>query len=258
MNRRTTIAAMLALGSMCGVGPTLAASLADTIAQTKGSVVAVGTFRATDSPRFQLRGTGFVVGDGRLVVTNAHVLPEDPGGANASALVVLVRKSSDGTLENRAATLVGTDAPRDLALLRIEGAPVPALQVGDSSRVREGDALAFSGFPIGGLLGYSSVTHRAMVSSITAALVPSPSADRLREQAIRGLRLGMFDIFQLDATAYPGNSGGPLFDPGTGEVLGVMNMVLIKSARESALSHPSGISYAIPSRYVLELLARHR
>jgi S1-C subfamily serine protease len=124
--------------------------------------------------------------------------------------------------------------------------------------VREGDDLAFTGFPIGGVLGFSPVTHRATVSSITAAALPSPSAQRLSEQAIRGLRGGTFDIFQLDATAYPGNSGGPLFHTETGELMGVVNMVLIKGTRESALSQPSGISYAIPSRYVKELLDKLR
>jgi hypothetical protein len=47
-----------------------------------------------------------------------------------------------------------------------------------------------------------------------------------------------------------------LFDPRTGEVLGVLNMVLIKGTRESALSNPSGISYAIPIRHARELLER--
>ncbi|MGE0099017.1 MAG: S1C family serine protease [Hydrogenophaga sp.] len=258
MKRRAWFVVLLTLSAMAGPVAAAAASLADTIARLKGSVVLVGTFRATDSPRFQLRGTGFIVGDGRMVITNAHVLPDDPTGANAQAMVVQVRKPGASGWESRPVTLLGTDAPRDLALLRMEGPPGPAAVVGDSSQVREGDALAFMGFPIGGLLGYSTVTHRAMVSSITAASLPSPTADRLSEQAIRGLRVGTYDIFQLDATAYPGNSGGPLFDPGTGEVVGVMNMVLIKSTRESAMSQPSGISYAIPSRYVLELLARHR
>jgi S1-C subfamily serine protease len=64
-------------------------------------------------------------------------------------------------------------------------------------------------------------------------------------------------VFQLDATAYPGNSGGPLFDPRSGAVFGVISMVLVKGTRESALSQPSGITYAIPSRYVSEMLARH-
>jgi hypothetical protein len=40
----------------------------------------------------------------------------------------------------------------------------------------------------------------------------------------------------------------------TGEVVGVISMVLIKGTKESALSHPSGISYAMPASYVQELL----
>jgi serine protease Do len=69
---------------------------------------------------------------------------------------------------------------------------------------------------------------------------------------------GNFDIFQLDGTAYPGNSGGPLFDPETGDVLGIVNMVFIKGTRESALTHPSGITYAIPSKFIQQLLQRSR
>jgi S1-C subfamily serine protease len=113
------------------------------------------------------------------------------------------------------------------------------------------------GFPIGGALGFSPVTHRGMVSSIAAVALPSPSARQLNQQAIRSLRGdGRFDIFQLDGTAYPGNSGGPLFDPETGDVLGVINMVFIKGTRESALTNPSGITYAIPSAHILQLLQR--
>ena len=148
------------------------------------------------------------------------------------------------------------DEVHDLASLVIEGSPVAPLSLGNSDRVREGEELAFTGFPIGGVLGFSPVTHRALVSSITSAALPSPTANQLQERAVRGLRDGTFDIFQLDATAYPGNSGGPLFDPQTGEVLGVLNMVLIKGTRESALSQPSGISYAIPIRHVRALLGR--
>jgi len=64
-----------------------------------------------------------------------------------------------------------------------------------------------------------------------------------------------FRVYQLDATAYPGNSGSPLYDPETGEVLGVMNMVFVKSTKENVLSDPSGISYAIPVEYLQRLLA---
>lgn len=237
---------------LCGV--TAWAGLADTVVRVKPSVVLVGTFRTTDNPRFQLRGAGFLVARGDLVVTNAHVLPSE---ADEASLVVQVRVGQ-GDWQMRTAKVLETDVARDLTLLRVSGAPGPALKIGDSRRVREGDDLAFMGFPIGGSLGFSHVTHRATVSTITSAALPSPSAERLREQAIRSLRNGTFDIFQLDATAYPGNSGGPLFHPETGELMGVMNMVLIKGTRESALSQPSGISYAIPSRYVKELLDKHR
>jgi S1-C subfamily serine protease len=63
-------------------------------------------------------------------------------------------------------------------------------------------------------------------------------------------------VFQLDATAYPGNSGSPIYDADTGEVLGIINMVLVKSTREAALSQPSGITYAIPVRHLRALLDR--
>ncbi len=232
------------------------AGLPEAVVKLKPSVVLIGTFKATDSPRFQLRGTGFIAGNGQLVVTNAHVLPT-PAGADAPALVVQVRQAS-GDWQMRPAAPLETNPAYDLALLRMEGPPGIAVRLGDSNAVREGDDLAFMGFPIGGVLGFSPVTHRATVSSITPAALPSPSAGRLSEMAIRGLRNGTFNIFQLDATAYPGNSGGPLFDPETGDVVGVLNMVLIKGTRESALSQPSGISYAIPGVHVREMLDRHR
>ncbi|HOX67053.1 MAG TPA: trypsin-like peptidase domain-containing protein, partial [Burkholderiaceae bacterium] len=86
----------------------------------------------------------------------------------------------------------------------------------------------------------------------------SPTARQLDARAISRIKEGSFDFIQLDATAYPGNSGGPLFDLETGAVIGVVNMVALKGTRESALSHPSGISYAIPVEFVLRMLAAAR
>lgn len=233
------------------------ADLATTIARVKLSVVIVGTFRAIDSPRFRLRGAGFVVGNGNMVVTNAHVLPDSTESQAGASLMVQVR-GADNELRMRQATVLEVDKLHDLALLRIEGAAVPAMLVRDSATVLEGQSVAFMGFPIGGALGFAPVTHRAIVSSITPASLPAPTSRQLTEAAVRGARAGSFDIFQLDGTAYPGNSGGPLFDPESGDVFGVVNMVLLKSTRESALSQPSGISYAVPSAFVLQLLERTR
>ena len=250
--RHVILGAAAAIALLIAV-PSARADLPDTVARIKPSVVVVGTFRATDSPRFRMRGTGFVVADGNHAVTNAHVLPEATENMAGMTVVVQVRRPG-GDLSMRQATVLQVDRVHDLALMRFEGAAAPAMQVGDSSAVREGQAVAFMGFPIGGALGFSSVTHRALISSITPAAMPTPTARQLNAATIRSVRAGPFDIFQLDGTAYPGNSGGPLFDPESGVVLGVVNMVFIKGSRESALSQPSGISYAIPSRFVAELI----
>jgi serine protease Do len=246
---------------ICIAGP-LCADIPSAIVRVKPSVVIVGTFKSTNSPRFGLRGSGFIVASGKLsssnlFITNAHVLAQ-PADEDVDAALVVQVKSAQNEWQMRSVTVLEVDKVHDLALLRFDGPAAAALSVADSARVQEGQSVAFMGFPIGGALGFSPVTHRAIVSSITVAAMPTPSAQLLNEKVIRSLRGGSsFDIFQLDGTAYPGNSGGPLFDTDTGEVLGVVNMVFIKGTRESALTHPSGITYAIPSGFILQLLQRN-
>ena len=233
-----------------------AADWVETIARIKPSIVVVGTYQKTASPQFAMRGTGFVVGNGNLVATNAHVVPQESGPSDP-ALVIHIRQG-EGVSQLRGARLLSRDLERDLAVLRIDGAPLPALPLRDSDGVREGQMVGFTGFPIGGALGFSPVTHRGMIASITPIVLPGGTARQLNEKAIRQMRRGSFDIFQLDATAYPGNSGSPVFDPDTGEVIGVINMVFVKGSRESALSQPSGISYAIPVNYLRNLIDQGR
>ena len=233
------------------------ADLANVIVRSKPSVLPVGTFNATESPRFGFRGTGFVVGDGNLVATNFHVLP---AGAEAdSGPVMAVMTGREGDLgQLRRARVVGTDRPRDLALLRIEGAALTPMPLEDSGSAREGQSIAVLGFPIGGTLGFAMVTHRGIIASVTTAALPAATAQQLDPRALVRLREGNFEIYQLDATAYPGNSGGPVVDADTGRVVAIINMVLIKAGRESALSNPTGISYAIPVRHLIELIKSAR
>jgi S1-C subfamily serine protease len=73
---------------------------------------------------------------------------------------------------------------------------------------------------------------------------------------IRQLQAGSFDIFQLDAMAYPGSSGSPLYEPATGEVIGVVNMTIARTTKEATLPQPTGIAYAIPALHLRELLRR--
>ena len=86
--------------------------------------------------------------------------------------------------------------------------------------------------------------------------LPGGNDKQINAAAIRQLRSGPLTVYQLDATAYPGNSGSALFDADSGEVLGIINMVYVKGSKESALSQPTGISFAIPVRYLIELIGQ--
>jgi serine protease Do len=229
-------------------------ALPETLERVKASVVAVGTFQKTRSPAFAFRGTGFVVGDGTIVATNAHVLPDVLQPDAVEMMAILARSPGAAEAEPRAVKTIAIDRLHDLALLKVSGAPLAPLKLGNSEAVREGEIYAFTGFPIGNLLGFVPVTHRGMIASLTPIAQPSATAQQLDERVIRRIQNGAFRVFQLDATAYPGNSGSPVFDQETGQVVGIINMVFVKGTKEAALSQPSGISFAIPATYLRELL----
>lgn len=230
------------------------AALPDLIEQVKPSIVVVGTYARTRSPAFMMRGTGFVVGNGTLVATNAHVVPDKLDSATGETLMVVVPASRHGP-QQRVAKLAVTDPSHDLALLRTEGAPLPAMKLQSGDHVREGQSVAFTGFPIGTVLGLSPVTHRGIISAITQIAIPGATARQLNAKVIKRLKSGSFEVYQLDGTAYPGNSGGPLIEVENGEVIGIINMVFVKGTKESALTHPSGISFAVPVQHLQELLS---
>jgi S1-C subfamily serine protease len=226
------------------------------IEKVKASVVAVGTYQATRVPPFRFLGTGFVVADGSTAATSAHVLPAVlEAGSDPEVLVALPPAEPTRSGVRRLTALV-IDRDADLALLRMEGAPLPALTLRDSASIREGDSLLFTGFPVGNALGLFPATHRAMVAAVAPMALPSATSTQLDAKTIRNLRRPAFPIFQLDGTAHPGSSGSPLYDPTSGEVVGVVNMGVVRAVRESALAQPSGISYAVPSKHLMALLER--
>jgi serine protease Do len=252
---------LTALSGLAGLSgfyaaPSHAADLAQTIARIKPSVVGVGTFIKTRSPSFQLVGTGFVVADGLHVITNAHNYAKPLDSEKLETPMVLLYNG--GEPQPREARVLAISREHDLALLKISGAPVPAMPIGDSASVREGQALAFTGFPIGLVLGMHPATHRGIVAAIVPVALPGVTARTLDERAISRIRDSSYRVFQLDGTAYPGNSGSPLYDPEDGTVYGVINAVFIQGTRESAIGRPSGITYAIPSRFIRELLQREK
>ena len=252
VRRVLTIGWLVLLGYTMSFPPSYG-GLPDTIERAERSIVGVGTVQKTRRPPAKLSGTGFVVGDGRHVITNAHVIPDKIDTARLEYLAVFIGKSENP--QARQAVKVKQDKTHDLVLLRFEGKPLPTMSLGQSSRVRAGEEYVFTGFPLGALFGLYPVTHRGMVSSITPIALQANAASQLDSTQIRHLR-SRFDVFQLDGTAYPGNSGSPLYQQETGKVVGIINMVFVKEGRENILAKPSGISYAIPSEYARRLLEK--
>lgn len=165
-------------------------------------------------------GSGFVIDEDGLVVTNNHVIAE------ADEISV---RLSDGT--KLAAEVVGRDPKTDLALLRVEtDKPLPSLGWGSSDDARVGDWVIAIGNPFG--LG----------GSVTAGIVSARGRD---------INSGPYDDFiQTDASINRGNSGGPLFNM-DGEVIGINTAIFSPSGGSV------GIGFAIPSalaRNVIEQL----
>jgi len=239
-------------------GDALGSNTIDVIARVKRSVVAVGTFARGRTPAFQFRGTGFAVDGGTVIATNAHVLPGVLDSSAKEVLAILVPEDGADGMRIREVQRIAVDIGSDLALLKLNGDSLPALKLRDSTTVREGQEIMMTGYPLGGVLGPFAATHHGMISAITPIAIPQAHATELNPALIHRLATGSFPVFQLDATAYPGNSGSPIYDPDTGDVLGIVNMVLVKATKEAALTQPSGITYAVPASHLEALIKSAR
>ena len=231
----------------------VAEQLPETLLKIKPSVVGVGTFLPSRSPRSVFLGTGFVIGNGKLVVTNAHVVAKslDTERLEQWAIFVTINNTPKRAIVDR----IAIDKEHDIAILKLRQGILPALTLGEVRNVREGELYAFTGYPIGMVLGLYPVTHQGVVSAISPVAIPVVNSSKLSAKLINRLH-APYDVYQLDATAYPGNSGSPLYEVGSGQVIGVINKVFVKDTKENVLSKPSGITYAIPIEHVKKLLAR--
>ena len=231
-----------------------ATDLADVVEGLRPSIVGVGTVipaRGRIKVVANFRGTGFVVGNGRQVITNYHVVPDKFDVEKKESLAVFIGRGSAG--KGVRAKVLRLDPEHDLALLQILEGTLPAMRLGEAAFIREGSDIAFTGFPIGTVLGLYPVTHRGIVSAISPIVIPAPTSRAISATQMKRMKKP-FEVYQLDATAYPGNSGSPVYNRETGVVVGVINSVFVKGSKEAALEKPSGISYAIPVRYVHQLL----
>lgn len=230
--------------------PATSGQLSDTIKVVKPSVVAIAIHSPLSSPRIQFIGTGFVVGNGSQIITNYHVISRALNEERREAYVVISGSAQNMTVHPM---LKRRNAPLyDLAVMEIAQS-LPALTLAQDDMAAEGTDVAFTGFPISNVLGLYPATHKGIIAAITPIAIPAQHSTELHVQALRQLR-EPYPVYQLDAIAYPGNSGSPLYNIKTGDVIGVINMVHVKSTREAVLSDPSGISYAIPVKHVRDLL----
>ena len=175
-----------------------------------------GMFEGPDGPQMpeephgRSMGTGFIISRDGYVLTNHHVVE----GADT----VTIRLSDRREFK---ATVVGSDQQSDVALLKISASNLPALRLGDSTRLRPGQWVVAIGSPFG------------LDQSVTAGIVSAvgranPYADQR-----------YVPFIQTDVAINRGNSGGPLLNT-SGEVVGINSQIFSNSGGYM------GVSFAIP------------
>ncbi len=159
-------------------------------------------------------GSGFFVSPDGVIVTNHHVID----GARE-----LRARLTDGR-ELEIVGVIGTDAEHDLALVKVDGEALPALELGSAAGLREGDRVAVIGSPLG------------LAGSISEGIF-SASRDVMMGRAGPWL--------QITAAISPGSSGSPVLDA-EGRVVGVAVATMLGG---------QSVNVAAPARFVAELLA---
>ena len=182
-----------------------------------------GIFGGSSDPQRVGSGTGFIIDTGGHVVTNWHVVD---GGSDFQVIF------SDGT--KRDASLVGSDAVSDLAVVKVDGDVPATVPIGDSTALQVGQPVLAIGSPLG---EFTNTVTEGIISALNRTF-PFQT----------GSQANYSNLIQHDAAINPGNSGGPLFNA-AGEVIGVNTLGI----PESASGPVQGLFFSIPSSTVQEI-----
>jgi putative serine protease PepD len=175
-------------------------------------------------------GTGIVLNDEGLILTNNHVISE------YTSITVSPGKSAT---VSRAASVVGTDPNSDLALIKVNptGMGLQPLKLASSSSVQVGDPV----YALGNPYGLNETLTKGIVSALEREISAPDGA------AIK-------NVIQTDAPLNPGNSGGPLLNA-EGDVIGVNSQIASDAARtEGSQPGSTGVGFAISSNTVAEVI----
>ena len=170
---------------------------------------------------FKSLGTGFVISDDGLVVTNQHVI-----GTGATKILVTLP-----TGESHEAQLIGSDEYADLALLKIEAPDLKPIKFGNSDEAIVGEWCIALGNPFGLFEDGQPTVTVGVVSATMRDFRPDPKEPR-----------AYLDMIQTDAAINSGNSGGPLVNS-VGEVIGINTFIFNGTDRGGFV----GLGFAIPA-----------
>lgn len=170
----------------------------------------------SDKPRRVGLGTGFIIREDGLIITNAHVIKD--------ADIVEVQLSEDSDKQYKA-EVIGSDARADIALIKIKpDTKLSVASLGSSKDAQVGEWVAAFGNPF----GHGHSMSKGIISSKGRAISD----------------INRFPLIQTDASINPGNSGGPLVNS-RGQVIGINSAIDARA---------QGIGFAIPIDEIKKLL----
>jgi serine protease Do len=197
--------------------------IADVVAAVKPSVVAINTevvsYDFFNRPYTQQgAGSGWVVDANGIIVTNNHVVE------GAKTITVTMDNGATYTADTKS---IFTDPLNDLAIIKLNAKNLPALKIGNASKMRIGDWV----IAIGNALGQGTRATEGIISQKGVSL-----------QVDQGQTLS--DLIETSAAINPGNSGGPLVNL-AGEVVGITSAKIASVGVES-MGYAISIDTAIP------------